>query len=126
MELLVLSDLSEDAGTGDKLTGIKTNWIGLGLANCVALTLVASWQPGVLVEHLLVLLPAATQLQHAILGIWHVKDGETLGCAIILEHLNVVVARLALVVELGQTEEVRVAVAGGWAQIGWGIDNLED
>lgn len=124
MESLV-SNL-EDGRTGDKVTGVQTNWIGFGLANCVTLTFVTSWQPGVLVEHLLILLPTATKLQHAVLSIRHVQDGETLGCAIVLEHLNVVVASLTLVVELGQAEEVRVAVAGGGAQVSWGVNNLED
>lgn len=90
------------------------------------MTLVASWNPVVFADDLFIILPAASELEDAVVEGWGVERGLVALDSAVLEHVEVVVASFTLVVELWNAEEVGVALAGDWHKLSWRRDDLED
>lgn len=90
------------------------------------MTLVASWNPVVFADDLFVILPAASELEDAVVERWGIERGLVSLDSAVLEHVKVVVASLTLVVKLWHAEEIGIALAGDWHKLSWRSDDLEN
>jgi len=90
------------------------------------LTLVASWNPVVFADDLFIILPATSELEDAVVECWRVEWGLVALDSAVFEHVEVVVASFSLVVQLWNTEEVGITLAGDWHKLSWRRDDLED
>lgn len=90
------------------------------------MTRVASWNPVVFADDLFVILPAASELEDAVVECWGIERGLVSLDSAVLEHVKVVIASFTLVVKLWNAEEIGIAFAGDWHKLSWRSDDLEN
>lgn len=118
--------VAKSSSASNEIGHLQIEWnVGLD-AGLGSLTLVASWNPVVFSDDLFVILPAASELEDAVVERWGVEWSLVALDTAVLEHIEVVVASFTLVVKLWNAEEVGVALAGDWQKLSWRSDYLED